>query len=413
MRRILSLLSLALLLFAPLSLHADENKDALNVLDEAESKVREVRAYSAITSPDLKSFESAKGELSSLSGFFDRVAAALSKVNIGPGTELVSIGASAQAKISNAGKATTMDFGVFIEACNGLLGTGGDLDHWQNLLPQVRTALQSRLDANTQALIHSQVDQALPPAAAPNVGAGPGVNQPTPTPVFVNNIPTAVAMPTVVVPPAVAATPVPVGDGGVIPGGWVPQPIPTTVYTPIAGVPTMQPTPRAQLKAPVAIAVGHNNQRVWVANVRSNSVGVMEASSQRFVADIPVGSQPQALALDDGDNNLVVANYASNNVSIVDARKDTVLKTLNVGAGPIQVLVVHGHKAYVLCQDSRSVAVIDINLRLLLKSIVLSSRPGRMDQPNSSQQVYVTLPDEDSVAVIDTAYDDVTATIKE
>jgi len=131
------------------------------------------------------------------------------------------------------------------------------------------------------------------------------------------------------------------------------------------------------------------------------------------VAEIPVGSQPQAIGLDDGDNNVVVANFASNSVTLIDGRADSVLKTLTVPAGPMQVLVIHSGKAYVLCQDGKSLAVIDLKLKLLLKSIKLSSRPGRMDQPNSSQNIYVTLPDEDSVAVIDTGYDDVMATVKD
>ena len=61
----------------------------------------------------------------------------------------------------------------------------------------------------------------------------------------------------------------------------------------------------------------------------------------------------------------------------------------------------------------RSIAVIDLKLQLLIKLIQLSSRPGRMDLPNSHQTLYVTLPDEDSVAVIDTGFDEVTATVAE
>jgi DNA-binding sugar fermentation-stimulating protein len=48
-----------------------------------------------------------------------------------------------------------------------------------------------------------------------------------------------------------------------------------------------------------------------------------------------------------------------------------------------------------------------------MKSCCEIGRPGRMDLPNSSQNIYVSLPDEDSVAVVDTSYDDVVATIHE
>jgi YVTN family beta-propeller protein len=180
-----------------------------------------------------------------------------------------------------------------------------------------------------------------------------------------------------------------------------------------ADQPTPVPTPRPALKLPVAVAAGHNNQTVWVANVQGNSVGVMDAKSRRFIAQIPVGSRPVSLALDGGDGTLVVANSASASVSLIDARANSVRATLSVGAGPMQVLVTHGGKAYVACQEGKRVDVIDLQRSLLIKTITLSSRPGRMDQPNSSQNVYVSLPDEDALAVIDTAIDEVVATVAE
>jgi YVTN family beta-propeller protein len=404
---------LAILFFAialaslPALSHAGAEEDALKAIDDTNAHVM---ALSAVRSPSVQNFQTAQGEVTSLQPFFENLANTLTKVPLDSTTRLIQVSGNIEGKLETAGKVTTVNVAVFIDTCRSLMG---DLDQWQAMLPDVRRALQQQVDAKTQGMVRDEVAKTFSNPLPSPAGSGPSAFAGLPTSTPMAYVPVVQPTPTMV--PDMLATPVPasVVDGGVLPGGWTQAPNPPApVFTPMAGG-SGQTAPRLAQKLPVAIVAGHNNQRVWVANVHAGSVGVMEAGSQRFSAEIPVGSQPQALALDDSDSNLVVANYASNNVSIVDARKDSVLKTQTVGAGPIQVLITHNQKAYVLCQEGKTVAVIDLKLRLLLRSIVLSSRPGRMDMADSNQKIYVTLPDEDSVAVIDTSYDDVAAVVKE
>ena len=399
------MLFLAAVLALPALARASADTDLAKFLDDANLKVS---GLSAIKSPSATNIDSVKGELNSLPPFFATVAQRLAGLNITGATQLVEAGAAISLKVNNAGQISTVDISTLITTCSGL---SGDLVNWGNLLAQVRQALQGRIDAAAVEQGRQQVNQLLP-TVIPGAAIGP-ISLPTPTPQPFTG-PTPMPAITPLVPPATAPTPLPPVDGGLIPGGYV---APTPTPRPAGGDddkrPTAVPTPVGVRKAPVPVAAGHNGQRVWVANVSSGSVSVMDAHTQRFTALVPVGSQPSSLALDDGDNTLVVANSGSSNVTLVDARKDTVIKTLNVGAHPVQVLVTHGGRAYVACQEGRSIAVIDLKLQLLVKNIALSSRPGRMDTPNGNDKIYITLPDEDSVAVLDTSFDDVTSTIAE
>lgn len=388
--------ALALLLaLASSPVFAAGEREALDALDAANARVL---GLSAVRSPSASNIDAVKGELSALGPFFNTVASRLAGVPVDGSTRLLQLGASVNAKIETAGKASTVNIAVLIDSARGIMA---DLDAWKALLPEVRAALQNRLDEQTQNLIRDQVNQALPTRVA--------VPQPvlTSTPVFWPTS-TPEPLPTLQATPTAISLP-PVGGGGVIPGGYVP-PDPTPVP---AGQPTAVPTPRAALKLPVPVAAGRNNQTVWVGNVQAGSVGVMDVSTKRFRVQIPVGASPVSLALDGGDNHLLVANQGSNSVTLIDARADTVLKTFSVGASPRQVLVTNNGKAYVACQDGRRVDVIDIKRQLLIKSISLGSRPGHMDLPNSHQAIYVSLPDEDSLAVIDTGIDEVVATVAE
>jgi YVTN family beta-propeller protein len=385
--------AMTLALFAlaiPLGLQASPETDALNALDAANAKVS---GLSYVQSPSATNIDKVQGEVSSLGPFFDTVAQRLQAVPVNGSTKLLEIGGDIHAKIDTAGKTSVLDIGLLIDTCRGL---SADLDAWKAALPDVRNALQSRIDQGTAAVIRDQVNQILPPG-------------PTATPI---TWPTPAPQPTL---PPLMSTPTPISlppinGGGILPGGPPSNIQPTPVP---AGMPTPVPTPRATLKLPVPVAAGHNGQTVWVGNVQGASVGVFDASAKRFIATIPVGALPASLALDGGDNTLVVANSGANTVSIIDARAGTVTKTLNVGAKPLQVLVLKNNHAYVLCQDGHRVDVVDLKLNLLVKSITLSSRPGSMDLPNSGQDIYVSLPDEDSLAVIDTGIDDVVATVAE
>lgn len=389
--------ALALLLLAvPFGLRASAETDAMNALDAANAKVN---GLSAIKSPSAANFDAVQGELKDLGPFFSTVASRLQGIPIDGSSRLLELGGSISAKINTAGQTSTVNIGVLIQSLQGL---AIDLSAWQALLPTIRSELQQRVDQQTQQLIRDEVNKTFP--------------SPTPIPGGIAPTATAIAWPTPVATlPPTAATPTPVtlppvDGGGVIPG---PPPTPMPQPTALPGMPTPVPTPRAVLKLPVPVAAGHNDQTVWSGNVQAGTVSVFDTSAKRFIAVIPVGSAPASLALDDSDNTLVVANSGSNNVSVIDARAGTVTKTIGVGARPLQAVVAHSQKAYILCQDGQRIDVIDLKRNLLVKSISLGSRPGHMDLPNSQQSLYVTLPDVDSLAVIDTGIDDVVATVAE
>jgi YVTN family beta-propeller protein len=385
-----------LVLAAPFGLRASAETDAMNALDAANAQVN---GLSAIKSPSASNFDAVQGELKNLGPFFSTVATRLQGIPIDGSSQLLELGGSISAKINTAGQTSSVNIGVLIQTLQGL---SIDLGAWQALLPTIRSELQQRVDQQTQQLIRDEVNKTFP----------------SPTPLPQAPVPTATAIvwptPVATLPPlASTPTPVtlpPVNGGGVIPG---PPPTPVPQPTAMPGVPTPVPTPRAVLKLPVPVAAGHNDQTVWSGNVQAGTVSVFDTSAKRFIAVIPVGSAPASLALDDSDNTLVVANSGSNNVSIIDARAGTVTKTIGVGAQPLQALVTHGGKAYILCQAGQRIDVIDLKRNLLVKSISLGSRPGHMDWANSQQSLYVTLPDVDSLAVIDTGIDDVVATVAE
>lgn len=88
--------------------------------------------------------------------------------------------------------------------------------------------------------------------------------------------------------------------------------------------------------APWAEAIDTRTQRVFVANLRSNTVSVIDEHSGRVVRTVAVGSQPHAVVVDDQTGRVFVATGAgttipANTIVMLDARTGAVLRVIPTG----------------------------------------------------------------------------------
>lgn len=86
---------------------------------------------------------------------------------------------------------------------------------------------------------------------------------------------------------------------------------------------------------PFALATNPTTGRVYVANLRSHNVSVIEGTS--VIATILVGQFPAAVAVNPINGYVYVANSGSNTVSIIQGL--TVIQTVNVGYNPGDIAV--------------------------------------------------------------------------
>ena len=85
---------------------------------------------------------------------------------------------------------------------------------------------------------------------------------------------------------------------------------------------------------PWGVAVNPATNRVYVANMGSGTVAVVDGAVDRVVATIPVGLHPAQLAVNPETNRVYVANRRSASVSVVDGAADRVVATIPVGELP-------------------------------------------------------------------------------
>src|SRR3954453_12530627 len=73
--------------------------------------------------------------------------------------------------------------------------------------------------------------------------------------------------------------------------------------------------------------------------VFSSEIGTANAQKYSVISTIPVGSSPFGVAVDPNYGLVYVANAGSNTVSVIDPTTNTVVATIPVGNGPFGVAI--------------------------------------------------------------------------
>jgi YVTN family beta-propeller protein len=81
---------------------------------------------------------------------------------------------------------------------------------------------------------------------------------------------------------------------------------------------------------PEDMAIAPNGAYAYVSNVGSNNVSVIDTSSNTAIATVPVGSQPRAIALTPDGSYLYVGNIADSTVSVIQTSTNSVVATIPV-----------------------------------------------------------------------------------
>jgi len=91
-----------------------------------------------------------------------------------------------------------------------------------------------------------------------------------------------------------------------------------------------------------AAAVDERTNRIFVANLRENTVSVLDAQTGHMLRTVGVGRDPWSLAVATTAGRVCVANASSNTISILDAQSGHVVRTVSVGLGPRVMAVDEG-----------------------------------------------------------------------
>jgi len=168
--------------------------------------------------------------------------------------------------------------------------------------------------------------------------------------------------------------------------------------------------------SPTGIAVNQALNRVYVANLASDDLDVIDGSTYAIIATVPVGSDPHpfGVAVNSGANRVYVANNASGDVSVIDTTTNTEIDTdgnsgngltrIAVGGNPSGIGVnANTGRVYVATTTGSSVKVIDGSTNAVIATVPVSGTPNGVAVDSSSNRLYVTREFASLLTVIDAA----------
>src|SRR6266849_6084859 len=157
----------------------------------------------------------------------------------------------------------------------------------------------------------------------------------------------------------------------------------------------------------MALAIPAQAQtHAYIVNTGSNSVSVIDTTSNTVVATVSVGGSPLEVAITPDGTRVYVTNGNDNTVSVIDAASNTVVATVGVGAGPTAVAITpDGTRVYVTTGDA--VSVIDATSNTVVATVGVSGL-GVAITPDGTRAYVATF---GPVSVIDTATNTVVATV--
>ncbi|MCX7884076.1 MAG: carboxypeptidase regulatory-like domain-containing protein [Caloramator sp.] len=142
---------------------------------------------------------------------------------------------------------------------------------------------------------------------------------------------------------------------------------------------------------------------IYVANMNSNTVSVIDTTSDKILATISVGSSPYNIAKTSNGKYVFSLNSGDGTISMIETMTNSVIATINVGSFPIAGIVsLDDRYLYVACRDSEMIAVVDINLKTVIGNIVLNQKPVKMEMSPDGRKIFALCINSLSIPVIDT-----------
>jgi gliding motility-associated-like protein len=155
-----------------------------------------------------------------------------------------------------------------------------------------------------------------------------------------------------------------------------------------------------------------NTQLAFIANFGSNSVSVINTTTQKVVSVIAVGNGPGAVTVSPNGGRAYVANANDGTVSVINTATDLVIATITVGSFPGGLKVSpDGSRLYVVNAQDNNVSVINTINDKLLSTIAVGTNPVGLSVSPDGSEVYVANGVSNTLSVINASTETVTATI--
>jgi YVTN family beta-propeller protein len=149
------------------------------------------------------------------------------------------------------------------------------------------------------------------------------------------------------------------------------------------------------------LAINPKNNILYVAALENNTVEVIDLNKGTVIHSIKGLEEPQGVCYLPAQNELVVANGGNGNCIFYNAASYTVIATVHLGADADNVRYDAANGKVYVGYGNGGIAVIDAATHRQVSNIPLPAHPESLQIDSKRHYLYVNLPDDNSIAVID------------
>lgn len=151
------------------------------------------------------------------------------------------------------------------------------------------------------------------------------------------------------------------------------------------------------------LAVDLKRQRLFVAELGNDSVGVVDLAANTVLKTITGLSEPQGVGYEPSTDTLYVANARDGSVRLYDANEYKATGRIELGSDADNIRIDAANKRVIVGYGDGGLAVLDPATRSKVRSIPLKAHPESFQLEPNSGRIFVNLPDARAVAVADGA----------
>jgi YVTN family beta-propeller protein len=174
-----------------------------------------------------------------------------------------------------------------------------------------------------------------------------------------------------------------------------------------------QPAETAPLQLEAKIALGNvrgridhmavdlKRQRLFVAELGNDSVGIVDLATQKLLRTISGLKEPQGVGYEPSTDMLYVANAGDGSVRLFEGDDYAARERIELGSDADNIRVDAGAKRVFIGYGSGALAVIDPSTRTKVGDLSVNGHPESFQIDPDSSQIFVNVPDARSIAIVD------------
>jgi YVTN family beta-propeller protein len=149
------------------------------------------------------------------------------------------------------------------------------------------------------------------------------------------------------------------------------------------------------------MAVDPKRQRLFVAELGNDSVGVVDLANRSLIRTIPGLNEPQGVGYESSTDTLFVANARDGSVRLFEGNEYKPTGRLELGSDADNVRIDTATKRVLIGFGDGGLAVFDPSTRTKIQSVSLRAHPESFQIVQD--RIFVNLPDAHAIAVVDGA----------